>query len=163
MCSNNFTSLNSTDWVQRVSTTQSTRRKKKIMADKTKAEEEIPLECEENINPCKKRKMIPLLLDVGCAKLKIKPRNNVTTGKFLLRELRRFVGFPASFTAALLDHIINGLALKYPHNQVMMKKMKTNNPEFLIIPPKMDPEKCIEVLELFGAAFVFQAKPDFKL
>jgi hypothetical protein len=54
MCSNNFTSLNSADWVQRVSTTQSTRSKKKIMADKTKAEEEIPLECAEILIPVKK-------------------------------------------------------------------------------------------------------------
>jgi hypothetical protein len=133
------------------------------MATKTKAEEDT---CEEHSNSRKKRKTFTLLLkdenkNVANLKYLVEEGFDVrTTIIFLLSELKRYVQFPVEFSAAILDHVVEVILRKFPRVHVMKKKKKT--PDCLILPPNIDREQLIDVLELFGAAFVFQAKADFR-
>ncbi|EFX77579.1 hypothetical protein DAPPUDRAFT_106003 [Daphnia pulex] len=131
------------------------------MGSKKKAEEEVTSESGEHCNPHKKKR-----IDVAkpnMANSKVKPRADVRrSGNFLLSKLKRFVGFPVLFPETLLYHIIDVLVVKYPNNWIMLKTGKTKNPDCLIPPEDIEPEMFIEVLELFGAAFVFQGKPNFR-
>jgi hypothetical protein len=131
------------------------------MGSKKKAKEDVTSESGEHCNPHKKKR-----IDVAkpnMANSKVKPRADVRrSGNFLLSKLKRFVGFPVLFPETLLYHIIDVLVVKYPNNWVVLKTGKTKNPDCLMPPQDIEPEMFIEVLELFGAAFVFQGKPNFR-